>query len=76
MRNDIGRQLDARLQAYAATVHTPAISNALKRSTEKWSIYAAVTSAALRVHHRSVAKIPRRQRLQLLGDFGPHGRFL
>jgi hypothetical protein len=57
MREDSCPQLDSRLKAYAATAHAPAIAHALKRSAEKWPIYAAVTSAALAMASNASASI-------------------
>ncbi len=58
MKNDSGsQQLNLHLKAYAATVQTPAIANVLKRSAERWSIYAAVTSAALAMASNASASI-------------------
>lgn len=57
MKKDVRRQLDAPMKAYAATVVTRAIADALKRSAEKWPIYAAATTAALAMASNASASI-------------------
>jgi len=57
MKKDVSRQPNAPLRASAATVLAQAISDSLKRSAEKWPIYAAATTAALAMASSASASI-------------------
>ncbi|HEX4136193.1 MAG TPA: PEP-CTERM sorting domain-containing protein [Bryobacteraceae bacterium] len=50
-------KLDDRLNTYTTTVRTSAAASALKRTAEKWPIYATVTGAALAMASNASASI-------------------
>jgi hypothetical protein len=50
-------EIDNRLRAYASTLRTGSLSDALRRAAEKWPVYATVTGAALAMASNASASI-------------------